>query len=440
MGTLMAKTINVLLFPIGSTVCLEVYNSLRCLREVKVFAAGSVRGEGKGLFYDRPDDCIDNLPFESEEGFAVAVQEVVEQFNIDLIIPGMDSSIAVLKRLESQQRLSCRVAGPELQVAQVCANKRLTYKVFANNAFCPQFFTDDKNLTYPVFVKPQEGYGSKGAFRANDAAELKAHMGTTDAPLIFCEYLPGKEYTVDCFSDVTHRLRFVQARDRSLVKNGMSTKTMASQQSVQNEALCIAEAIAGQLAMRGAWFFQLKEDLNGNLKLLEVACRIGGSSALARYTGVNLSALTVFDAMGQAVVISPIPSHPVVVQTLKVCAFSALSYQHLYIDFDDCLYLQGRYVNPDLMAVIYHAKNHHKQVHLLSRHKGNLQKSLARLGLSNLFDSVTHITDPSANKSQYMRPHSLLIDDSFRERQDAIQQGFMALDMSEMDLLRHSIT
>lgn len=435
----MTKTINVLLFPIGSTVCLEVYNSLRCLREVKVFAAGSVGGEGKGLFFDRPGDCVDNLPFESEEGFSAALQQVVGQFNIDLIIPGMDSSITVLKRLESQQQLSCRVAGPELQVAQVCANKRLTYKVFASHTFCPRFFTDDKNLTYPVFVKPQEGYGSKGAFRANNAAELKAHMGATDAPLVFCEYLPGKEYTVDCFSDANHRLRFVQARDRALIKNGMSTRTVASQQSVQDDAVCIAEAIVGRLAMRGAWFFQLKEDLNGNLKLLEVACRIGGSSALARYTGVNLSALTVFDAMGQAVAISAIPSHPVVVQTLKVSAFSALSYQHLYIDFDDCLYLQGRYINPDLMAVVYHAKNHDKQVHLLSRHQGNLHKRLARLGLSNLFDSVAHITDPSTEKSKYMKPHSLLIDDSFKERQDAIQQGFMALDVSEIDLLRHSL-
>ena len=41
--------------------------------------------------------------------------------------------------------------------------------------------------------------------------------------------------------------------------------------------------------MNGSWFFQMKRDSEGHLKLLEIAPRIGGTSSLYRIKGVNFS-------------------------------------------------------------------------------------------------------------------------------------------------------
>ena len=51
-----------------------------------------------------------------------------------------------------------------------------------------------------------------------------------------------------------------------------------------------AGAINGRLDLRGGWFFQVKERASGDLVLMEVGPRIGGTMGLSRCSGVNLAA------------------------------------------------------------------------------------------------------------------------------------------------------
>ena len=55
---------------------------------------------------------------------------------------------------------------------------------------------------------------------------------------------------------------------------GISFKSF--EQKLTKEIRSIAEIINEKLKFRGLWFFQLKEDYNGNLKLLEISTRKGG--------------------------------------------------------------------------------------------------------------------------------------------------------------------
>ena len=68
------------------------------------------------------------------------------------------------------------------------------------------------------------------------------------------------------------------------------------------------ETLAGRineaLEMRGAWFFQVKENSQRKLVLLEIAPRIAGSMGLVRNQGVNLPLLSLYDAADLDVVIS----------------------------------------------------------------------------------------------------------------------------------------
>src|SRR5690606_12018933 len=112
-----------------------------------------------------------------------------------------------------------------------------------------------------------------------------------------------------------------------------------------------AAAINQKLRPRGAWFFQAKLDHAGQPKLLEVATRFAGSSALQRGLGVNLPLLSAFDAFDWPVSIAT-NDYPIELdRALENRYRIRLDYQHIYVDLDDCLLIEGR-VNTALLAFL----------------------------------------------------------------------------------------
>lgn len=116
-----------------------------------------------------------------------------------------------------------------------------------------------------------------------------------DPTLLILDYLPGKEYTIDCFTDRHGVLRFVGPhRERARILNGISVNSFPVKDPVFSN---MAEVINKNLKLRGVWFFQVKEAKDGELGLMEIAPRVGGTMGLTRNMGVNLPLLTILDAM-----------------------------------------------------------------------------------------------------------------------------------------------
>jgi hypothetical protein len=94
-----------------------------------------------------------------------------------------------------------------------------------------------------------------------------------------------------------------------------------------------------------------------------------------------------------------------------------VEYGHVYVDFDDCLCIDGR-VNAALVRVLYQCLNQGKGIHLISRGAGDLKARLTEYRLLQLFDSVIQI-GPADHKSRYIvHRDAIFIDDSFAERRE----------------------
>lgn len=163
---------------------------------------------------------------------------------------------------------------------------------------------------WPFFAKPRKGQGSKGTMKIETWED---YQFAREKRLLLMEYLPGSEYTVDCFTDRHGKLRFSQTRKRIRVKDGIAVETAPGGPDLTDWA----EAISVRLHMRGAWFFQVKEDKDGNPRLLEVAPRIAGSSGIWRKCGVNLPKLTAYDALDMDIQINFEPKNIVMSRTLE---------------------------------------------------------------------------------------------------------------------------
>ena len=87
------------------------------------------------------------------------------------------------------------------------------------------------------------------------------------------------------------------------------------------------------------------------------------------------------------------------------------------------------------MKLIFQAKNENKNVYLITKNKkNNLTKALHIFGISHVFDDILHIKD-SDQKTNHMKKNSVLIDDSFQERKEAINNGLYAFGLDNFNVL-----
>lgn len=421
---------NILVFPCGSEIGLEVYRSVNNSAHFKLIGASSVDDHGKFVF----ENYIGNVPLVSSEEFIPEMKKIVEKNKIDAVFPAMDLVIEVLKSNES--KLGCKVVSSNAETAKICLSKSLTYKALSGKVKTPKTYgkIDDVNK-YPVFVKPDIGYGSRGAKKCGTRLELEAQLKSIP-DLLISEYLPGEEYTVDCFTDFKGELLCALPRVRSRIMNGISVSTKPVYDN--GEFSDFASKINSSIEFSGAWFFQVKRDEKGMLTLLEIASRFGGSSSLFRARGFNFALMSLYNAFDIPVSVLPNDYEVEMDRALDNKYKIGISYSEVFVDFDDCIYLDKKNVNARLMEYLFKCRNDGIKITLLSKHDdeklGKLDELLEKLRVRQIFDRVIHIGKEEEKYKYIDNKNAIFIDDSFSERRAAKEHcglNVFSLDMVE---------
>lgn len=416
---------NILVFPCGSEIGLNIYSSVRYSTYFKLIGASSVDDHGMFIY----DDYIGGVPFIYDNAFIPAIKRIVKEREISAIYPAMDKVITFLKEHEGE--IGCKIIAPEKETTEICLSKLRTYQVLKDVVLTPEIYNPSEISEFPVFCKPDVGYGAIGTKVINSANELSDFLANKK-DVLTVELLPGDEYTVDCFTDKEGRLLYSSARGRNRVKNGVSINTSFVED--QSEFEEIAKKINDIISFRGAWFYQVKRNKDGELCLLEIAARLGGSSLLSRAIGVNLALLTLFDAFDYKVSVQVNNNYSVILDRVlsNNYIYKNLSFSKVYVDYDDCLILDKSTVNADLVKFLFKCINEGKKVILLTKHTGELEPELKNFRLSGLFDEILHISKEE-KKSKYIdTKDAIFFDDSFAERVEVQNETGISVFSPEM--------
>jgi carbamoyl-phosphate synthase large subunit len=417
----------VLVFPGGTEIGLELRRALAELKEVRLAGAGSEQ-DRHGPFAYRHWRTV---PSVGEPGWIDALNAVVDELGIDVIFPGHDDVLLALA--EHADQIRAGIVTSPVATCRITRSKRATYELLADVVPVPHVYGRPEEVgEFPVFAKPDRSQGSQGALLVPDAPALTAAVA--GGSNLVMELLPGRELTVDCFSDRDRGVLFARARPRERTRAGISMATRTEPDS--SLATQHARAIAERLELHGAWFFQLREDRHGEPRLLEVAPRVAGTSALHRVLGVNFPLLSLYEHLRMPVELAPNDIDVRLDRALVNRYQHDLSYGHVYVDLDDTL-LVGDAVNTRLVAFVYQCVNAGRRVVLITRHAQDVDQTLDRFRLAGLWDEVIHIDDPSVEKADHIaEPDAILIDDSFRERRVARERlGIATFDSSMIELL-----
>lgn len=401
------KVRQVLVFPAGTEIGLEIHQALQHCKEVVLHGAGQSISSHAPFVYK----SYHTLPNINEADWLEELVNLCHKLKIDYIFPAYDDVIVALTRHRTQ--IPAVVLSASEEVCELTRSKSQTYKYLKAIVRVPRLYDHTDAKTFPLFVKPDRGQGSQGAQLVSNEAELTAATSAIRDPLV-CEFLPGEEYTVDCFSDRDCGLLFCGTRVRLRMRNGIAVHT----RSVELEGVDdIAARIHDTLEMRGAWFFQLKRAIDGDLVLLEVAPRIAGSMSTHRVQGINFPLLTIFEHERLKIQLIILPNRVELDRALYNRYRLGIHYEALYIDLDDTLLIRNE-VNILALQLIFSCINRRIPVSLITRHDGDLEETLKKYRIEALFDEIIHL-DRTKRKSDYIRKkNAIFVDDSFTERLD----------------------
>ena len=421
----MADVKNILVFPAGTEIAFEIHDALKNSKFVRLFGATSVPCHAEFVF----QTCVTGLPFVDDPALIPALNRVIDAYGIDYVYPAHDS--ALLRFSEERDALHAEVIASARETVEICRSKTRTYRFLSGAPYLPAFYgSPDEIPGYPVFIKPAVGQGSQGARMIKDRSHLEEALSEGQEYTI-CEYLPGEELTVDCFTDRHGSLLVVSPRSRERIRAGIAVRSRNL--PLTEDLQSIAEDINRRLSFNGAWFFQVKKNAAGQFRLLEIAPRIAGTMGLTRNLGINMPLLTLYNFWG--IDVSLIPNREdLLLDRAFISRFQTdLSYSSVYVDFDDTLIVRGK-VNAFLMMFLYQAFNQGKRLCLLTRHSTDIFSDLEKACIpASLFSEIIRLDEAGA-KTDYIAPDSIFIDDSFSERKrvrDALGIPVFDLDMVE---------
>lgn len=421
---------NVLVFPYGTEISNEIVSSLIHNKHFHLLSATS----DEALIQFSRQSNLHFLPHVNDPSFESALLELIRNFSVSLVIPAHDDVALFLSGMSLPK--DCVVVGQSHETNSIVRYKSRTYAILKHIVPVPAIYHLDDDIPFPVFIKPDRGQGSKLTQYIPDKLTLDNFMrGRDSSAFIICEFLPGEEFTVDCFSD-RGSICYAGPRTRERTINGISTLSRSFSSGPDWEALQhMAVQISEHFRMHGLWFFQAKKCANGELHLLEVATRVSGTMMVNRAKGINFVELALWQATGHEVSVNASPGQVIVRRTLDPHYQFDQEFDRLLIDFDDTLLVNGK-LNIELVGLIFKAKNENKPVILITKNQNRqLATTLHKYGITAIFDEVLHLNE-GQSKSLFTREGDLLVDDSFAERTSVLESGAksISLDMVGMYL------
>ena len=239
------------------------------------------------------------VPRVDDPGYMGALAELVERYDVKLVVPVTDIDQSILARNRDVLAPALLLA-PPYDVCATMADKYVAHVFFEEHGipsprtWLPDAVPDDAR--FPLLVKIREGFGSRHIYRARDRAELEFFLGHTPVESMVQELCHGEEFSIDVFCDLGGRCLNAIARTMIQSKGGESIKgTSILDQDLIEHARHVAETIG----IVGPACIQCFREADGSLPVTDVNPRFGGAFPLPLAAGSRYPELAIALANGE---------------------------------------------------------------------------------------------------------------------------------------------
>lgn len=225
------------------------------------------------------------VPRSADPSFLKTLLGLALERGVQLVVPTRDEELPLLAQSRDEfLRAGVRVMVPKPETVAVCQDKlRFAEFCAAHGLETPAIRKSAADGPFPMFVKPRQGKGGRGALEVRSPAELEGALAHLAGDAVVQEFIDAPEYTIDLFADFSGNIISVVPRQRILVVGGESyVSCTVKNPRLRDEAIRLSRA----LGLEGHNTIQcfLHE---GRVKFIEVNARYGGAAALGFAAGAN---------------------------------------------------------------------------------------------------------------------------------------------------------
>ena len=371
----------VLVLNCGTLASTDINMALRYNDEFEIWGASTNKNHGIYVY----KNYIDDIPNISNPDFIKILNKKIEEYNFKFILAPHEDLALFLQ--ENKEKINACIVCSNYETSLICRYKSKTYEKMKNYDFIPKVYKKEEVKTYPVFCKKDTDQGARHAYKIENKNELEMY---TKDDMIICEYLPGEEVTIDCFTDKNRKLLFCNPRAADRILAGIDVH--ARRIALTDEIKYIAESLNKEIEFRGYWYFQIKKAVDGKYKLLEISTRLPGSFSLSRCLDVNLPLMALKDFDGQDVELTfnniEIEADKQFFGKYKL----GIEYNSVFIDFETCFEIMDN-IDAFFMMYLYQCLNKNIEIDLITQNKEKMEKYLIKNKIDrNIFKNIFEIS------------------------------------------------
>ena len=326
----------VLVIGCGTIVAADLNMALKNNDEFEIWGSSIYKNHGIYVY----KNYIDDIPSMNDKNFIKVLNSKIEEYDFKYLIPTHEDMILFLQA--NKDKINATIISSNYDTSLLCRYKTKTYERMKEYDFVPKVYKKEEVKEYPVFVKKDDDQGARHAHKVENKEELDLY--TKEDNMIICEYLPGEEVTVDCFTNKNRELIFCNPREADRMLAGIDVHSRRI--PLTDEIKYIANSLNKEINFRGNWFFQIKKDINKKFKLLEISTRLAGAFSLSRGLDVNLPLFALKDFDGQDVNITYNDTNIEADKEFFGKYNIDVKYNEVYIDYETC------FKNVDLIKLL----------------------------------------------------------------------------------------
>jgi len=238
-------------------------------------------------------------------GYIKQLLSIVKTNKVKLLIPTVDLDLKLLAQNKPKfAAMGCCVLISMPDVVDICQDKRKTYRFLLKKGFDTPVTMNirsalaKKNLKWPCFVKPWDGYASRGNAIVRNRKDLL--FFSKKVPNAICqEFISGTEHTCDVYVDFNMKTRCVVPRKRIEVRAGEVSKgQVVKHLRIMSESARLVEALGAGPGVITLQSFLTRDD---KIKFIEINPRFGGGAPLSIKAGANFPKWILQELLGEKV-------------------------------------------------------------------------------------------------------------------------------------------
>lgn len=178
------------------------------------------------------------VPFGSDPKFEEVLTKIIEENNIDYVVPGCDTELSKFWNIKEKFG-DLKLILPNKEFIELSLDKKKLMEELRSREISDIKTYTRKKVVFPVFLKPIKGSGSRNAHKINSEEQIEGYFKLyeyNEEDVLIQEFIEGQEYTVSVI--VNNKNKLINIVPKKIIFKRGITRIAVSEKNEEINRVC----------------------------------------------------------------------------------------------------------------------------------------------------------------------------------------------------------